>query len=100
MITIEMIPVIESTFGFQLYDWQKDYLLGNLNRLPVGRRNGKTFAYCVRFLLSDGEPIDRENICNYIDGYHGLNYIGWFTKYCIEIDRVLKKYGLKTRLLD
>jgi hypothetical protein len=30
MITEEMIPRIEQAFGFRLYDWQKDYLLGNL----------------------------------------------------------------------
>lgn len=30
MIKPEMIPKIESTFGFHLYDWQKDYLLGKI----------------------------------------------------------------------
>lgn len=100
MITPEMIPVIENSFGFQLYDWQRDYLLGKTNYRAVGRRNGNTFAYCVKLLLSDGEPIKRKNIVRYVDEYHGNRYLRWFAGYCMDINKVLKESGLKTRLMD
>jgi len=100
MITPEMIPIIEKAFGFQLYDWQKDYILGRISRRAGGRRNGNTFAYCVHLLLSNGEPIKRRDLCQYVEGIHGAAYHRWFVGYCIEIDKVLKDSGLKTRLID
>ena len=100
MITSETIHVIEKEFGFQLYDWQKDYILGKIDRRVGGRRNGNTFAYCVRLLLSDGDPIKRKDLFKYIDGVHGTDYPRWFSRYCMEIDKILKDSGLKTRLID
>lgn len=45
MITQEMIPEIEKAFGFSLYDWQKDYLLGKglgiTSEMLLKRGNGK-----------------------------------------------------------
>lgn len=100
MITPEMISVIKSAFGFQLYDWQRDYLLGKTNYRAGGSRNGNTFAYCVKLLLSGGEPIKRKDIVGYVDEYHGNRYPRWFAGYCMEINEVLKESGLKTRLVD
>ena len=67
MITPETIQKIESVFGFSLYDWQKDYLIGKIKHRVGGRHNGNTFAYCVKLLLSDGDPIKIKDIQKYID---------------------------------
>ena len=46
---------IEMVFRFELYDWQKKYLKGELNSFPNGRRNGKTFVTILKGLLLDEE---------------------------------------------
>lgn len=98
MIEPEMIPKIESAFGFSLYDWQKDYMLGKMQYRAGGRHNGKTFAYCVKLLLSDGEPIKVKNIQKYIDEVHDSYYTKWFTGYLMEINKKLLAVGFKTRI--
>ncbi len=85
MITEDLIAKIEEVFGFPLYDWQKDYLLDKMDYMPAGRRNGKTFAYCLKFLLSDGEPIGKEEVFRYRDGEHRARYKQYFRNYCLEI---------------
>lgn len=69
-IDYEVIKKIEQAFGFQLYDWQKDYLLGKRTCRIKGRVNGKTFAYCIRLLLSDGNPIKQRDLFKYRDEEH------------------------------
>ena len=98
MITPEMIPKIESAFGFQLYDWQKDYLLGKIHYRAGGRRNGNTFAYCVKLLLSDGDSISVKDLWKYMDELHGSSYARWFAGYCLEINAGLLKAGFDTRI--
>lgn len=98
MITLEMIPKIESAFGFSLYDWQKDYLLGKIQYRVGGRHNGNTFAYCVKLLLSDGEPISVKDLWKYMDELHGSGCARWFTGYCMEINEKLIAAGFKTRI--
>lgn len=105
MITWKMIPEIEKAFGFSLYDWQKDYLLSDgLDNIPweveIGRSNGRTFAYCVKLLLSDGEPINPKlsELERYTDEFHGIYYRLWFARYLLEINDTLKKAGFETRI--
>lgn len=98
MITPEMIPKIEKVFGFHLYDWQKDYLLGNIWFGPSGRRQGKTFAYCLKLLLTDGDQINQNDLKNYIDEIHGKSYPHWFFGFCMEINNKLIDAGFKTRI--
>ncbi len=100
MITEDLIPKIEKAFGFPLYDWQKDYLLGKTNLRFGGRRNGNTFAYCVKLLLSDGEPIRKREVFRYRDEEHGFKYYDWFRNYCLEINDTLIKSGFKTRIIN
>lgn len=100
MITEDMIPQIENAFGFQLYDWQKDYILGKIDHRAGGRHNGNTFAYCLRLLLSEGEPIKRKDLYKYIDESHGNCYKIWFSQYCLCINDVLIGCGMKTRLAE
>ena len=99
-ITDSTIHDIEEIFGFNLYDWQKSYLLGKTNCRSRVRCNGNTFIYCVSLLLSDGFNISKRNAYKFEDEYHGTQYHRWFTRYIIEIDDKLKNGGFKTRLVD
>lgn len=94
-----VIAKIEEAFGFPLYDWQKDYILGKRNSRIGGRRNGNTFAYCVKLLLSDGEPIGRRELTKWADGMHGSRYPQWFAGYIMDINEKLINAGFKTRIM-
>lgn len=48
---------IKEAFGFELHDWQKKYLKGELDSFPNGRGNGKTFATNLKALLGDGDTV-------------------------------------------
>lgn len=100
MITWKMIPEIEKAFGFRLYKWQRNYLLGIRTHRTRHRHNGNTFAYCVKLLLSDGEPIKPKLLKHghYADEIYGTYSRLWFAKYCLEINDVLVKAGFKTRI--
>lgn len=100
MITWRMISEIERAFGFRLYKWQRNYLLGNRNTRTRHRRNGNTFAYCVKLLLFDGEPIkSKQDLGRYADEWHGINYRSWFVRYCLDINEILVGAGFKTRIV-
>ena len=93
----KVIKRIEQAFGIQLYNWQKDYLLGKRDIIRSGRCNGKTFAYCIKLLLSDGDPIKSRKLCKYADGY-GNRYQECFAGYALEINDKLMAAGFETRL--
>lgn len=106
MITEEMIPRIEQAFGFPLYDWQKDYLLGNPCNFPseYQRNVGKTFIYCVKILLSDGEPIPYKRLefakfADFPKWGLGPRYSLWFADYMKEINDKLVEAGFETRVV-
>lgn len=97
-----MITEIEKAFGFRLYKWQRNYLLGERDHRTRHRRNGNTFAYCVKLLLSDGEPINPKLLDRgkYADEFHGVYYRIWFARYLLEINNTLKKAGFETRIKE
>lgn len=106
MIIEEMIPRIEQAFGFQLHDWQKDYLLGNPCDFPsvYQRCVGKTFIYCVKILLSDGKPIQHKRLefAKFADFPKlglGSRYSLWFADYMREINDKLVEAGFETRVV-
>lgn len=45
------ITKIEEVFGFKLFEWQKDYLLGKTIRITGGRKVGRMFIISVKMLL-------------------------------------------------
>ncbi|HBD00126.1 MAG TPA: hypothetical protein DC053_13420 [Lachnoclostridium sp.] len=95
------IRKMEKVFGFTLYDWQKDYLLGNHCKFPHGQRCcGRTFAYCLKLLLSDGEPIKRRDLFKYRDENHGTHYDSWFAGYIWDINNTLLAAGFETRIVE
>lgn len=97
-ITDSTLDKIEKVFELHLYDWQKDYIKGITNERPVGRYNGKTFAYCIRLLLEDREKISVRELGKYKDEVHGSGYQRWFCGYLIEINKVLRDNGFETNL--
>ena len=103
MIDEELISKIENIFGFPLYDWQKSYLLGKpCDYSYGGRRNGKTFAYCLKVLFSDGKPIPR-NLKNFMmfsdNAVYSIRYREWFARYLYEINEKLESAGIHTSCL-
>lgn len=99
-ITDETIQKIEEIFGFSLYGWQKEYLKRERTSRTDKRQNGNTFAYCLKFLLLDGEKIRKKEVYKYRDEYHGVSYLRWFQRYCLEVNQKLVEDGFETRILD
>ncbi len=102
MKTMDLLNIrkIEKAFGFPLYDWQKDYLLGKRNARMGGRCNGNTFAYCLKILLSDREPIKKRDLFKYRDENHGTHYDSWFAGYIWDINNTLLAAGFETRIVE
>lgn len=94
------IQKIEKAFGFSLYDWQKDYLLGKRNTRMGGRCNGNTFAYCLKILLSDREQIKKKDLFKYRDERHGTHYDSWFARVALDINNTLVAAGFETRIVE
>ncbi|WP_312432790.1 hypothetical protein [Lacrimispora sp.] len=95
------IRKIEKAFGFPLYDWKKDYLLGNHYKFPHGQRCiGRTFAYCLKLLLTDGGSIKRMDLFKYRDERHGTHYNSWFAWYIWDINNTLVAAGFETRVIE
>lgn len=99
-ITDETIQKIEEIFGFSLYDWQKEYLKGERTSRMGRRAKGNTFAYCLKFLLSDREKIRKKEVYKYRDEDRDASYPRWFQGYCLEINQKLVENGFETRILD
>lgn len=97
-ITDETINKIETIFRFSLYDWQKKYLKGETEFIPNGRRNGKTFAYCLKLLLSDGQKIHKRDVFKCRD-WDTRNNARWFKGFCLEINEKLVDNGFETRIV-
>lgn len=99
LITDEVIKKVENIFGFALYDWQVDYLKGKGGICRGQRANGKTFAYCLKLLLSDGEKIQKRDVFRYRDDTSGTRYSQWFVNYCLGINEKLVMNGIETRIV-
>lgn len=103
----ETITKLERVFGFSFYDWQKDYLRGDDSAmLTTGRRNGKTFVYCLRLLLEDRQPFRANDFrCHgkratmLLDEHHGPRYVDFFLSELNNIKYKLVNAGFKTNLI-
>lgn len=84
MINEYIINQIESVFGFKLYDWQKDYLLGKSaipNSIWDERNTGTTFIYIVNHLL-EGYSVNEIPL----DIHPCEQYKSWFRRYVRDIN--------------
>ena len=98
LITDEVIKKVEDIFGFALYDWQVDYLKDKGSIYRGQRANGKTFAYCLKLLLSNGEKIQKRDVLRYSDE-NIIRYSQWFVNYCLGINEKLVMNGIETRII-
>ena len=56
----ETISKIERALGFELYDWQKEFIFRDYpysRDIARIRQSGKTTAHCIKTCLSSGNPI-------------------------------------------
>ena len=56
----ETISKIERALGFELYDWQKEFIFRDYpysRDIERIRQSGKTTAHCIKTCLSSGNPI-------------------------------------------
>lgn len=97
IITDEAIERIEEIFGFSLYEWQKKYLKGEVKSTIGGRKNGNTFAYFLKLLLSDGKPIRKKELVEYADVDNRRRK--WVQQYCLEINQKLVENGFETVII-
>jgi hypothetical protein len=97
-ITILHIRHIERAFGFKLSEKQIDYLIKDAY-MGQERGIGKTFVYCIKLALSDGEPLNLkkpEDFSDYGDG--SVRYARqYFVKEFMDIREKLKAYGFPVR---
>ena len=66
-----LIKHIEQALGFELYEWQRLYIITGIWQPPEGRLHGRTTAYILRLLLfrhcrrysrrTDGNGNNRDN---------------------------------------
>lgn len=60
-----LIKHIEQALGFELYEWQRLYIITGIWQPPEGRLHGRTTAYILRLLLDHDvyyqEVREREN---------------------------------------
>ena len=95
-ITNETIPLIEKALGFELYEWQRAYLLDEIYVKPTERATGRTTAYIVKLLLTNREPINIKFDAMKYKDYHTVHYTGFFRNFMREIDEKLTVVGLPT----
>ena len=97
-----LLKKVEEAMGFELYDFQKKYILCESNWLGHERRSGRTTAYCIRLALSTGEPLDMKRPGKYSDMPHlGPHYnLGFFRHYFMDIYYKLKDHGFIVRELS
>lgn len=98
-ITNAMLGRIQAAMGFELRDWQVEYLRTGAQQYNVGRVSGKTTMYCIALALSEGPPILGRELHQYADmprlnsGYSRI----FFPSIFLEIWKKLKTAGLPVR---
>lgn len=103
-ISSELIAEVEQALEIELYVCQKDYILNGYLACSNENCTGKTTAYCIKLLLTEGKTIKMwsfENTCTYIDKVNtGVQYKDWFRKYLARIYKKLNDAGIETRQIE
>lgn len=88
-----LIKHIEQALGFELYEWQRLYIITGIWQPPEGRLHGRTTAYILRLLLDQSKPLllyefsqvaayaDKKKRAEYGEGYYKKYAAGNGTKY-------------------
>ncbi|MFJ7736409.1 hypothetical protein ACIQ2D_08695 [Lysinibacillus sp. NPDC097287] len=97
-ITEKLIPLIEKALGFELYEWQRAYLLNQPHKVPTGRAVGYTTTYIVKLLLTNDRLIDiKKDVRRYQDYTASGHYSSFFRHEMRMIDDKLTSVGLVTQ---
>jgi hypothetical protein len=95
-VKLEVLSRIEKALGFELYEWQKEYLFENKEipeSIRLGRANGKTIIQIVKFILTEKE-IYAYNIEMLV--YRSRR---WFRNEFLRIHEKLTDVGLETVMI-
>lgn len=94
-----VIKYIEKALKVELYDWQKQYLLGEKYTAPKGRGVGRTFVHIIKTALSDGRPLDLRRPNTFSDyGDGSSQYVhNYYRRAFLEVYEQLKMYGFPVR---
>ena len=102
-INEKRIAEVEKALGIKLYTCQREFILNGIIACRNERCTGRTTAYCIKLLLSEGEPIklwDREQMLRLMD-YKGNNsYVRFFEERLTKIYEQLKVSGVVTRTVE
>lgn len=103
-----MIKHIEQALGFELYEWQRLYIITGIWQPPEGRLHGRTTAYILRLLLDQSKPLllyAFSQVAAYADNpFMGrqyqpvpMQYVGWFRHEIRSIYEQLRAAGVPVR---
>lgn len=94
---------INKALGFELYQWQIDYIRGDSDYIPSGRCNGKTLAFVLRQLLNYEKQ--RPVIARYDEFYENFvcdredppSYVkDWYIRFVYDVAYKLHQSGIET----
>lgn len=94
--------------GFELYEWQRLYIITGIWQPPEGRLHGRTTAYILRLLLDQSKPLllyEFSQVAAYADNpFMGrqyqpvpMQYVGWFRHEIRSIYEQLRAAGVPVR---
>ena len=103
-----LIKHIEQALGFELYEWQRLYIITGIWQPPEGRLHGRTTAYILRLLLDQSKPLllyELSQVAAYADNpfmgrqYQSvpMQYVGWFRHEIRSIYEQLRAAGVPVR---
>ena len=103
-----LIKHIEQALGFELYEWQRLYIITGIWQPPEGRLHGRTTAYILRLLLDQSKPLllyEFSQVAAYADNpFMGrqyqpvpMQYAGWFRHEIRSIYEQLRAAGVPVR---
>ena len=96
-----LIQKIEKAFGFSLHDWQKAYMKDESDFILGGCRNEKTFAVCLKLLLTNEQTIKKSEIRKFADGFKlKRKQAKEFVSEILCINKILEENGIETILED
>jgi hypothetical protein len=102
-IEISRLEEAEKALGLKLYECQRNYILYGDVICTNERCTGYTTAYCLKLLLTKGEPIKAwnfEEMYRLADGAHGRTYVEHFRRYLSDWYRFLKAKGVEVREVE
>lgn len=102
------VLIITAPVGFELYEWQRLYIITGVWQPPEGRLHGRTTAYILRLLLDQSKPLllyEFSQVAAYADNpFMGrqyqpvpMQYAGWFRHEIRSIYEQLRAAGVPVR---